>query len=187
MFFLLRDNFSDLLFVYSHIPKTGGTSIRGGGSNYKGAFSVVDSCRIIKDNWKHKFSFTVHRNPFERFLSAYSDFKDNRNFKLELEDVINKLDKFDYNKAINDLGSFEHHVLPQSDPLWGADKMNHKLCHENLRNELRDLFRNYDIKNPLLPMHRKSKSNHYVLTKQQKSKLYAFYKKDFEDLNYYTV
>lgn len=183
MFFLLQDNCSDLLFIYSHIPKTGGTSIRGG-SNYKGVFSVVDSCRIIKDNWRHRFTFTIHRNPFDRFLSAYSDFKDNRNFKLGLDDVVNGLDEFDYSKAINDLGSFEHHILPQTDPVWGADKMNHRLCHENLGNEVRELFETYHMNNPLLPTHRKSKSKHYVLTREQKSKLYSFYKKDFEDLNY---
>ena len=91
MFFLLHDNCSNISFVYSHIPKTGGTTIRGGGEKYNPLFKVSDQSRTIKDNWKYSFSFTVHRHPIDRLLSAFSDFKDNRKFNITLDSVINNL------------------------------------------------------------------------------------------------
>ena len=186
MFFLLHDNCSNVSFVYSHIPKTGGTTIRGGGEKYKPLFKLIDQSPTIKDNWKYSFSFTVHRHPFIRFLSAFSDFKDNRKSNITLESVIKELDRFDYEKAKKDTSSFEHHILPQTHSLWGSEQMKHTLFQENLNRDLCDVLKKYHIKNPVLPTHRTSKSQHYTcaLTDEYKSKLYSFYKNDFEKLHY---
>ena len=158
-----------------------------GGEKYNPLFKVIDQSRTIKDNWKYSFSFTVHRHPIDRFLSAFSDFKDNRKFNITLDSVINKLDVFDYEKAKKDTSSLEHHILPQTHSLWGSEQMKHTLFQEHLNTDLCDMLKKYHIKSSvLLPVHRPSKSQKYktALTNEYKRKLHLFYKDDFEQLNY---
>ena len=142
MFFLLHDNCSNVSFVYSHIPKTGGTTIRGGGEKYKPLFKLIDKSHVIKDSWKYSFSFTVHRHPIDRFLSAFSDFKDNRKFNMTLGSVISTLDMFDYEKAKKDTSSLEQFTFClKHNSLWGSEQMKHTLFQETLNTDMCDMLK----------------------------------------------
>jgi hypothetical protein len=183
MFFLIKYPNTESQFVFSHITKTGGSSIRGG-SNIRGSiFNIVEKSRFIKPDWTYIFSFSICRNPYDRFLSAFSDFKDNRNQLITLHNTIDLLNNFNYKKAVSDLGSIEHHLLPQTHELFGTSKINHFIHFEKFNEELCNLFPNI-ISN--LIHNRKSKSSSYKqqLTQKDYDIISLFYRNDFQMFDY---
>ena len=189
MYFYLLDETTGQKFVFSHITKNGGTTIRGCyDNNCSRLFTQLDRSNIIKPEWEYVFSFAIHRDPYTRFLSAFSDFRDNRHSKITLNDTVNMLKKFDYEKAKNNLSSLEHHLLQQTDEIWGIDNMQYILSQENLKHDLKSLLKKYDITNSKIDSieNRKSKSKSYTsqLSNNHIKILNWFYKKDFDRFGY---
>ena len=125
MYFLLKDEETKIQFVFSHITKNAGSTIRGCADNScnDSLFTQVDKSNEIKQEWKYSFSFIIHRDPYSRFLSAFSDFKDNRKQNITLDSVTRSLQNFDYDKALSNPSSLEHHLLQQTNELWGEKKV----------------------------------------------------------------
>ena len=69
----LSKNFKDSQSVFVHIPKAAGNSLAIGlyGLSF-GHHTAYDYYINNKKEWEKVFSFTVVRNPLDRFLSAYN-------------------------------------------------------------------------------------------------------------------
>lgn len=189
MYFYLLDENTGTKFVFSHITKNGGTTIRGCyNNNCSHLFTQLDRADEIKPEWEYVFSFAIHRDPYTRFLSAFSDFKDNRHHKLTLNGTVNMLKHFNYDKARNNLSSLEHHLIQQTDDIWGIDNIQYLLSQENLKDDLKALLQKYNITNSEIDSieNRKSKSKSYQsqLSASNIKILNWFYKQDFERFGY---
>ena len=76
-------------FIFVHIPKTAGSSIH---IFFKDFFNILDRSdplpeihhksfsSILNEDYSYRnyFKFAVIRNPYDRFLSAYRDFSQNK-------------------------------------------------------------------------------------------------------------
>ena len=74
----LSKNFKDNKSVFIHIPKAAGNSFSIGLYGISnGHHTAFDYYKDNKKEWEKLFSFTVVRNPLDRFLSAYNFLKNN--------------------------------------------------------------------------------------------------------------
>ncbi len=91
----LSKHFIDSESVFIHIPKSAGVSFSVGLYGIAlGHHSAHEYYTNNKSQWNNLFSFTVVRNPLDRFLSAYNFLKNGG---------INKYDKkFCYNYKLNE-------------------------------------------------------------------------------------
>lgn len=109
---------SDNLF-FIHIPKTGGTSIKfhllnnklSGGKLLKPTHYTYDWFIKTDPKFKKKISFTIIRNPFDRFVSMFRFFTK--------EDRIKKQFGTNYNHILNKINSFEKFIENFDDVVWG--------------------------------------------------------------------
>jgi hypothetical protein len=191
MFFLLEDKKTNIKFVFSHITKNGGSTIRGCIDTrvcQVSMFNLIEKSTKIQPHWKYKFSFAITRNPTTRFLSAFSDFKDNRKNNISIDSVIKTLTKFDYEKGKNDYSSIEHHLIQQTHHIWSASQMTHLVRYENFKMDLTKMFGEYNISiDPSKFLNnRPSKSNEYLkkLTGYHHKILQKFYLHDYKRFNY---
>lgn len=106
--------------VFVHISKTGGSSIRYGIFKDPGIPTCHDPS-ILNDY----FSFTMIRHPFNRFVSAYKDFTENRGWTMTYEEAIEiaKNPLTDPSEQADPLSKFKRHVLPYTDPYFHLDKV----------------------------------------------------------------
>ena len=188
MYFLLKDEETKIQFVFSHITKNAGSTIRGCADNScnDSLFTQLDKSNEIKPEWKYSFSFIIHRDPYSRFLSAFSDFKDNRKHNITLDSVTRSLENFDYEKAISNPSSLEHHLLQQTNELWGEKKVDYVLSYENLNNDLESLLKKFNIRKKLNLQNRPSKSKSYFnkLNSNHIHRINQFYNEDFRKFGY---
>jgi hypothetical protein len=191
MFFLLEDKKTKIKFVFSHITKNGGSTIRGCIDPkvcQVSMFNLIEKSTKIQAQWKYAFSFAIIRDPTTRFLSAFSDFKDNRKHNISIDSVIKTLTKFDYQKGKNDNASIEHHLIQQTHNIWSASQMTHLIRYENFKMDLTKMFGNYNISiDPSKILNnRPSKSNEYLkkLTGYHLRILEKFYYDDYKRFNY---
>jgi hypothetical protein len=191
MFFLLEDKETNIKFVFSHITKNGGSTIRGCTDPKVcdvSMFNLIEKSKKIQPQWKYRFSFAIIRNPTTRFLSAFSDFKDNRKQNITIDSVIKTLTKFDYEKGKNDYGSIEHHLIQQTHTIWSASQMTHLIRYEHFKMDLIKMFMNYNIyiDPSKILNNRPSKSNEYLkeLTGYRLRILEKFYYDDYKTFSY---
>lgn len=188
MYFLLKDEETKTQFVFSHITKNTGSTIIGciDNSCNDSLFTQLDKSNEIKQEWKYSFSFIIHRDPYSRFLSAFSDFKDNRKHNITLDSVTRSLENFDYEKAISNPSSLEHHLLQQTNELWGEKKVDYVLSYENLNNDLESLLKKFNIHKKLNLQNRPSKSKSYFnkLNNNHIQRINKFYNEDFRKFGY---
>jgi len=109
--FLIPDGDQVTLFV--HLPKAGGSSIRKDRQlNQSAAFYDPPA------DWEYSHSFTIVRDPYERFLSAYLDFKYNRGMVPDGMSQRQWLD-FHIDNDIDNPGSAGHHISSIFHPIHG--------------------------------------------------------------------
>ena len=101
--------------VHIHIPKTGGSSIRGGTAgpgifghkNYEGPYYGT-----MPDRWKPRWKFAFVRHPMQRWWSAYRDWKFLRGYTGTPDDfaaeTLAQTNPAQWN-------SIAHHTQPQTD------------------------------------------------------------------------
>ncbi len=194
--------------IYIHIPKTGGTYIeylfdmRKDKTLFSSGDKLLGRTKqhypyklIVKEvkNIENYYIFTTVRNPYYRFLSAYSQYPDRCNKKFKV--MINKrtpleFSKFLYEKIKEDgydffsQGSF-HQFEPMVRYLNGIDNIKIIKLEENFNEEIILLCKKYNINVDLKPQN-VNKNNNYdiLLNNELKDIIYEIYKEDFIKFNY---
>ena len=183
--YLLEDK-NGKRFVFSHIPKTGGTSLRGGGKKLQGYFKKIDKDHAPKSDWNYLFSFKIVRNPYTRFVSAYADFKHKRKEITNVNQIMNIILK--KSKVKNAQKNLLLHFRPQSTIKKFYQDTMYTLKYEDYNKELLSLFIKYDIEFEDTQHVRNSKSYKYnienLLTTDELIQLTNYYKNDFENFGY---
>lgn len=100
--------------VFIHIPKTAGTSIRKGvwGGAYEGP---VHGC--LPEAWAGLFKFAFVRHPFDRLLSAWRMFNQNKNRPKSLTEFCDIVtdEKIIYDeRRSTESERIRHHTIPQT-------------------------------------------------------------------------
>lgn len=194
-------------FIFIHIPKNAGTSISKSigfnESSHAKASEIIDD--FGKDYFINKFSFSIVRNPIQRFLSLY------HYAKMDVSLYHNNLDPskslygrhLDYS-TLKDASIYDCAILLKEgllkhdtswnhwDPqyTWIYDKKeNDKLIDkvyrlENLNELKKDFLDLFGIQLTLNNFNKSDRDNSDFLDKRTLSILREFYQKDFELFNY---
>ena len=99
--------------LFIHLTKCGGTSIRRGRQ-----LNEVAAFYDPKPDWKWQDSFAVVRNPYDRAVSAYVDFKYNRGLVDEGQSFGEWIYE-NHKKDLDDPGSAGHHCSSIHEPVHG--------------------------------------------------------------------
>ena len=180
-------------FIFTHIPKCGGVSIYNifNTSRRKQNHAMIRNQPVsLQKQVKKYFNFCFVRNPWSRFLSAYSYLRrGGRGSRRDLQDakIINEfenLKEFSYNfdKIKNDFS--DKHFYEQV--YWIDDKVDFIGRFENLQGDFNVVCDKIGIPQQQLPHANKSKHKHYTEyydeeTKQIVAEKYA---KDIEAFGY---
>ena len=180
--FLLRD--PDCVFI--HIPKTGGSSIRNGiwADRYDGpAFGGVPG------DWTAYFKFAFVRHPAGRLVSAYYDFTQMRNYAGTLDEFMDIVEDetviFDERRS-NTPERIRHHTIPQTHPFNCLDAADFVGRFEAYEEDLRRVLERVGLRDQSIPQIRRTEHKAWadVLSSSQKSRVHAYFKDDFEALEY---
>lgn len=195
-------------FLFLHVPKTAGSSIH---IFFKDYFQVKDRSdpapekhhRLIKDvcaenkEFKNLFKFAVVRNPYDRFISGFNDFYQNRNadrsnHPIKIKDGTTFEDfcfSFVNSEWSNDIHFKPAYEFVTVDGEIAVDKI---IKFENLVQDFSEVCDILKIDNHLFLnqscKHRQTsrKYNNFeeYYSKETKKIVYSFYQKDFELFNY---
>ena len=189
-----------LLFV--HIPKTAGSSIIVGTAGQIMIHNVdhgpvidettgkikISSLNVAvrQPNYRDFFSFTVIRNPYDRFLSSYSYLMKGGQHGLDDDYQALLLQYADMDAVLDDLPRLQHkivHFVPQS--VFVCNDYHDILVHccirfENLQQQLLTVHPGFAS----LPHLNASTHDSVVLTPLQKQKIAKVYARDFRIFGY---
>lgn len=184
---------SSVKFVFIHIPKTAGMSIRNGvfGGNYEGPIMGY-----IPQEWKEYPSFAFVRNPFDRLVSAWKMFNrpdyrglkgiDQISFSRFIAIATDKTLPFETASGSIKEG-IRHHTLPQTHPFNCLDQAKQIGRFENLKKDFNKIMRKIGFKETFSLPHKNStvKLDYRTLfDEESKKKVEKFYKEDLEKLDY---
>jgi len=181
MYFLLEDKYGKQ-FTFYHLPKTGGSSIRGIKNKKDGYFKLIKKSDSPLES---TFSFTIIRNPYERLISMYSDFSDNRGILKNWDDLINMM-KTESPTPLQDTKTWKNvneHVKPYS-PIIESNKFDYVLNYANYTEDLLNMCKREGIHIDIAEFPR----NNVSFSKTHKiPDVYADYVTDYllKDIEYY--
>lgn len=188
-------------FIFIHINKCGGTSLKSSFSRTKNILipNNDDIKNLIKtDKWKNSFKFTVVRNPYDRLLSLCGMLLRSKN-KITLDEVVKIISNDSIKYLISDGGLsqgkkqyIKRHGLPMTHPHYGIYDNNTNTLNidrffklENINEEWNQI--EYLIGEKLnLPKLNSSniKKDYTIFTKEQIEIINKVYEKDFEVFGY---
>ncbi len=183
--FWLKD--PDCLFI--HIPKTGGSTIRRGlwSGRYEGpAFGKFE------EDWPKLYSFAFVRHPLDRFVSAYCDFTQIRNFQISIEDFADIVmdDSIVYDETrSNRKERVRHHCIPQTHAFNCLTLAQDIYRFEDFEEEVQRLGAKVGHNFDHVPRRRKTKHGGWYryLDIGLILRLTEFYEQDFVELGYETI
>lgn len=175
------------LYVYIHIPKTGGNSLMISGNQIKKTINhivnpgIIDINRLgINRTEERENLLTVVRNPYTRFLSAYNYIKSGglpTGLDIHYLNILNSMSLDDFIDNLEKYSLEIIHFVPQ-----------HYFTSTNLRGIRVIKFENfYKMKGNIKIKHHCNKTREIFisnLTEEQKDKIYRIYKVDFELFDY---
>jgi|9_EtaG_2_1085328.scaffolds.fasta_scaffold06719_3 hypothetical protein len=188
------DSAQKLLFI--HLPKTGGWSIRHNLLKER-QFSLK-----INPKWEYDFSFSIVRNPFDRFFSAYNMFKfGTTSLKVHYPDItVDEMLSFLENESIpyhngrrggevvDHKAFIKHHIIPMTHSSHSLDKAHKIYRFENFSHAIDDLNSRLGLKVSIphtnKPLKKATSSYKNFFTPPQKEKMFSIFKKDIDDFNY---
>ena len=185
-------------FSFIHIPKTGGSSLtrelsqRGlclfnightTLSEIHNGYSQEDfSPDLIKHPWDrnlilNSYKIATVRHPYDRIRSYYRFLKNMYGFDMSLEEFVLRPPPHI---------KLERAWWSQTSYLFLGDKMgmDRIIKFENMKQELRDLFKSVGYEFELKIHHHRTNSENIELTSTVKDYLYDKYEKDFKNFNY---
>jgi len=185
---------SDKKFVFVAIAKTACTSIHRRFGIYRDPVpsiyhmhlrNILKAYPMVKDYYK----FAFVRNPYDRLLSAYYNFRSSPEHS-EWAYPSYKYDTFrDFVLDIENSGCLEFiHLAPQFDFLKvgndiGADFVGR---YENLNEDFAKIEKRLGLRHVRLPVARTSQHPHYTIAydNEMRKKMQEVYEKDFEVFGY---
>ncbi|MDN3713087.1 sulfotransferase family 2 domain-containing protein [Paracoccus cavernae] len=192
--------FNDHKIVFIHLTKNAGSSVRS-------AFSGPHTGPVageVPEEWQHLPSFTVIRNPFDRFLSAVNMFRfgtenvDSDDYyskpripdltpSIALDILENRTIPFDRSVRYAE-ANLKHHLWPQTAPFNCIQFAKVKLRQENLEEEFDAYVSQLGIK-VTLPTVRSAKATRPIFRKNdlspsEVSRIRHIFKDDFDLLGY---
>ena len=183
-------------FLYIHVHKTGGTSLKAmmrGCRNVdfveRQQFDNLSS--VIDTKYGDHFKFALVRDPYTRFQSNFSMFK-KRYSKITFEEVIeiirNPLIPHTADKFFNKQTYIKRHTLPMSHPFYCVVKDDKIVVDkiyrfENFQDSVSDISEMIGHNLKMKKMN-KATNLHNPLATEQKEIIRQIYKKDFEIFNY---
>ncbi len=167
---------------YLHISKCASTSIRTSANLSRDYFLKWDSRKK-----KQFFKFTVIRNPYQRFLSGYSEALERRDIPCNLFDKMNDENFEKVIKMLEENKYVDTHVTPQIEYICNL-KIDKFIKFENLVNELNNLAEEINFQNlkniqHLQQTNRKYEVEYFVEKFGYKDKIDKIYEKDWELYN----
>jgi len=179
--------FPELKIVFIHLPKCGGLSLREKIlSNYEKLGPYFGK---IPKKYNTFFKFTIIRNPYTRFVSAFNMFKHgtdefeaiepNKDMLFFLDTIENKKLKYGPKQRI------KHHFLPQTH-LYNCYHLADKILRfENYSKEVKDFLVSIGIESPeLTKFNVSNEQKEYRITGNILSRINSYYESDFKQLNY---
>lgn len=176
--------------VFIGIPKTGSSTIREGiwKKDYEAFYGVGMPLKfarlILNEGW---MSFAFVRHPFDRLVSAYSDFTQIRGLGLDIHqfcDIV--MDEKTSFELVGPAERIRHHTLPQTHPAYALEYANWKLDFENFDAKVRAVC--FLLKKQLdeIPQVKSTKHGHWrdVIPDDYLPDLANYYRQDFEELHY---
>jgi len=189
--------------IFIHLTKTGGSSIEKilktqadfrplkdtilkDFSQWK---SMVNHEPDLEDKMKTYTIFTIVRNPVDRFISAYNDFFHTRNKQVYVDadvSITNAINEKDTMRG-KYIGFYAHAYVPMVDSLPPLSYIDYVLRFEHYAKDVNMVLRDLGIEyKSQIPHVRKSR--HVVgrrnLTRQQRKKLYQYFKEDYIAFGY---
>lgn len=143
----------------------------------------------IPDAWSGIYCFAFVRHPLDRFISAFSDFKQLRNYAGTIEDfseiVLDETIIYDARRSRR-AERIRHHCIPQTHP-FNCLALSHDIYrYESFKAEVTRLTDKLGHQFTALPRRRKTEHAHWtsLLERDLTMKLVGFYEKDFIELDY---
>ena len=184
--------------IYIHIPKTGGSSIEFAFDQKTQEHETLEQTKEkIKNSYESYFSFSIVRNPFDRFVSTYFYLKEKEEAPyvegMSFDDFVYmaKEWKANYSKSFVEFKktrlSFEEYLktlylCPQTD--WivreGSLAINRVIYFDNLNEGFKDVCKKLKIKK-FLPHRNKTNHKNYLhyYNKKTLSIIESVFEKDF--------
>ncbi len=189
--------------LFSHIPKTGGNSIRNVvfGRQYQGPW-FGDT---LPDDWKPLFKFAFVRNPYDRLVSAWKMFCEGTQddawqlpeggaLDLTLTEVLELgLDEHSrfghprYNQVHPDsLIRLKNHILPQTHAYHGLQHMDFVGRFERLQTDFDQVTQQLGMAARPLPKTNWTRHGHYAEYYDRQSRALAerLYEQDLDEFGY---
>ena len=188
-------------FIFTHIPKTGGTSFMSRRSpvlkqlmphckgltvmnGHRYLHSLGRGCRgLILSNY---FKFTIVRNPYDRFISLWLTRTANKDLKLTKDATLNQFINLVKNRKVpwTALKTQSSWVCARNGKLL----INHFIKYEDYENEINKTLNNLGLPSVILPHLRKTNRDRdytkYYETEEQIQFVRKMYELDFENFNY---
>ncbi len=172
-------------FIYIHIPRTGGTSVEQviGGAGHRSIEKMRD---VGMDRYGNEYDSSLPvwcfvRNPYDRFVSAWSFFKVHKWFNDDITPI-----ELSYN--MNNVTRWLRHFRPQYRFVAIRNMLMAKhYKYENFSLSWEKICNEYGIGSPLI---RTNQSKHepwqyyYYNEPEFQSRIYEAYKTDFELFGY---
>lgn len=175
--------YDDINVLFVGIPKNASESICKTLCDSTGVSRNHNHTPIIKFNYKKYYSFCVVRNPYDRFLSAYTYLQYQPRWKKSVDEILIMLEKAKIFNIFNIKYNFDIVFAPQY--LFICDEKNNILVnkimrYEKLDEEWNNFQQKYKVENiqkkNITPNKRKIVKK---LSNDQKKRIYNLYKTDF--------
>jgi hypothetical protein len=168
----------DVVFV--HTPKTGGTSIRH--DCQVGVGQQFDPL----DEWSDLPSFGFVRDPMDRALSAWKDFRFLRKMTaMGFEDFLRSFAVGSREDTIADPRTIEHHVAPMGHPVHGLAHAEFIGRYAHLQEDYDEFRATIELAPKALEFRRQSPEIDVAISPAVRKLVYQIYRSDYEQFGGY--
>nr|WP_272507970.1 sulfotransferase family 2 domain-containing protein [Salinibacter ruber] len=176
--------------IFIHIPKTAGTSVKNLVGLTPGMTMHTKPTNMVhKKTWKQYTSFTIVRNPLDRFFSNYF-FHTSPKYEGGLTSICPGLKEMgvrEYFYRLKEVDS--NHIDPQHEFIthkYSSKILDHILKLDNIKNDIKKICNIFGIKNCTMP--RKNSSGKYKhkvqIEEETLEDIINYYQKDFDLFGY---
>lgn len=176
--------------IFVHIPKTAGTSVKNlVGLSPEITMHTKPTNMVHKKTWDKYTSFTIIRNPLDRFFSNYF-FHTSPKYSGGLMSICPELKKMNVKEYFNRLKKIDsNHIDPQHEFIshkYSSHILDVVCRLENIKKDIKKICKLFDVSECQLPHKNSSEKYKYDVRVKNRTmeKILKYYKKDFEIFGY---